>query len=129
MFYYGLSLQVSLEFIGLSFIGWIVFTAGFGLYKKWYDYLYSGFSNKNQTARTNAVSKNERKNRYSNKPQTHTHTHTGKWLYTGTGIAYLVSKVSSLIFRTDIIRASVDAQCTKSHVIRVYNATKLSENS
>ena len=115
MFYYGLSLQVSLEFIGLSFIGWIVFTAGFGLYKKWYDYLYSGFSNKNQTARTNAVSKNERKNRYSNKPQTRTHTHTGKWLY------------------TDIIRASVDAlylyALVKSHVIRVYNATKLSENS
>ena len=35
--YSGLSLQVSLAFIGISFIGWIVFTAGFGLYRKWYE--------------------------------------------------------------------------------------------
>ena len=35
--YRGLSLQVSLAFIGISFIGWSVFTAGFGLYRKWYE--------------------------------------------------------------------------------------------
>ena len=37
MEYYGLSLQVSVPFIGLSFIGWIVFTAGFGLLRKLYE--------------------------------------------------------------------------------------------
>ncbi|CAI8005306.1 hypothetical protein GBAR_LOCUS4136 [Geodia barretti] len=33
----GFARKVSLAFIGISFIGWIVFTAGFGRYKKWLD--------------------------------------------------------------------------------------------
>ncbi|CAI8044894.1 hypothetical protein GBAR_LOCUS24864 [Geodia barretti] len=37
MFYYCLYPQVSLGFIGLSFIGWIVFTVGFGLLRKWFN--------------------------------------------------------------------------------------------